>query len=162
MFVTKNQFFVFLACITFGGGAGLFLSAINGIGFLFKKRIINFFCSVLALTVIGVLFSQYSYNMYFPNFRIYMIVGVLIGIYLYYKSFYIILAKILKKFYNIIKQKIVRLKGKKNDRNKSKKNDSGNNSRRSVVARDIAINNGLSNGIHKDRRKSNRTLKRAD
>ena len=162
MFVTKNQFYVFLSCISFGGCAGLLLSAINGVGFLFKKKTINFICSVLALMVIGVLFSYYSYKMFFPNVRVYMLVGVMIGIYLYYKSFYIILAKLLKKFYNIYKQKIKKLKGKGNDRNKSKKDDNSNDGGGSAPSRNLAIYNGLSNDFNKGRRKSHRPFKRAN
>lgn len=162
MFVTKNQFYIFLACISFGGGAGFLLSAINCFAFLFKKKTINFICSVLALTIIGVLFSFYSYKMFFPNLRVYMIVGVMIGIYLYYKSFYIILAKLLKKFYNICKQKIKKLKGKENDRNKSKKDDNSNDGGGSASTRNLAIHYGLSNDFNKGRRKSHRPLKRSN
>lgn len=148
MFVSKNQFYVLLACIAFGGLSGILLSAINFIGALFKQKIVKFVCSIIALSLIGILYSFYSYKMFFPNVRVYMVVGVLIGIYLYYKSFYIILAKILKKIYNILGQKIKDIKGKKNDRNKSKKNDSGNNGGRSVVASNITLDNGLSNGFN--------------
>ena len=160
MFVAKNQFYVLLACVAFGGVAGLLLSAINFFGYLTKQKILKFVCGVIALSIIGVLYSYYSYKLFFPNLRTYMLVGVLVGIYLYYKSFYIILAKILKKIYNIFKQKIKNIKGKKNDRNKSKKNDSGNDGGRSIVASNITLDNGLSNGFNKNRRKAHRTLER--
>ena len=148
MFVTKNQIFVFIACIVFGGLSGFLLSAINVFCALIKNRIVKFILSVIAFAIIGVLYSYYSYKMYFPNFRVYMLAGVLLGIYLYYKSFYIILAKFSKKFYNIIKQITTKKKGKGNDRDKSKKNDSGNNRGRGAIANNIAISNGLSNDFN--------------
>ncbi len=162
MFVTQNQLYVFIACVAFGGGCGVLLSIANLLHFLTKNRIVNIVFSVIALSLIGVLFSYYSYKMFFPNVRLYMLVGVMIGIYLYYKSFYILLAKFLKKFYNIYEQKIRKLKGKRNDRIKSKKNDSGDHSRRNIVTGNIVVGNGLSNDFNKGRRKSHRPFKRAN
>ncbi len=162
MLVTKNQFFVFIACIAFGGFGGLLLSFVNVLSLLLKKKVVNFIFSIVALSIVGVLFSYYSYAMFFPNARVYMIIGVLIGIYLYYKSFYIILAKILKKFYNICKQKIINRKGKQNDRNKSKKNDSGNHGWRSSIIGDIVVNNDLSDDFNKSGRNTHRPLKRTN
>ena len=161
MFVAKNQFYVFFACIAFGGVSGILLSVINLFG-VSKNKLIKFIYNVVVLSLIGALFSFYSYKMFFPNVRIYMILGVFAGIYLYHKSFYIILAKILKKIYNISKQKIVKIKRNKNDRNKSKKNDSGNHGRRNIIASNIAFDNGLSNDFNKNRRNSHQALKRTN
>ena len=67
MFVAKNQFYVLLACVAFGGVAGLLLSAINFFGYLTKQKILKFVCGVIALSIIGVLYSYYSYKLFFPT-----------------------------------------------------------------------------------------------
>ncbi len=162
MFVTKNQFYVFIACIAFGGCSGIILSIVNFFASLTKNKALKFVFSILAMSIIGIIFSTYSHRLFFPNVRVYMIVGVLTGIYLYYKSFYIILAKLVKKFYNICKRKIKKIKGKGYDRIKSKKNDSGNHGRRSIVASNIAVNNGLSDDINSNGKKPYRAFKRTN
>ena len=83
-----------------------------------------------------------------------MPIGVFIGVIAYTKSLHILLAKLLKKFYNICKQKIKKLKGKENDRNKSKKDDNSNDGGGSASTRNLAIHYGLSNDFNKGRRKS--------
>ncbi len=104
MFVTLSQFYVFLSCLAFGGVSGSLFS----ITFLLKckidtkiiKAIIDVFCCV----IITFLYLLYSFYMKFPSLRLYMIVGVVFGICLYIKSFHIILAKLCKKLYNILKK----------------------------------------------------------
>ena len=149
MFVTANQFYVFIACLSFGSIVGVIFSFVELIKYLVKKTVvikvlIDFFAFVIVLG----LYIIYSFNMHFPSFRLYMVLGVFLGIFAYKKSFHIILAKFLKKIYNIIKPKIKKLKVKRHDRRKSKKNDSGNDSGGSASARDIARNHGVSNNFN--------------
>ena len=56
----------------------------------------------LFLTISSFLFSYCSHMLFFPNFRPYMLIGVFSGFFGYLKSFNIILAKSIKKFYNRI------------------------------------------------------------
>lgn len=104
MFVTLNQFYVFIATIAFGCVGGLFYSPIllvkgktNNLPFAFLLDIIYFL-------VLSVCFLFYSYWFEFPAFRAYMLFGVFVGIILYVKSFHNTLAKVIKKVYNIFRK----------------------------------------------------------
>lgn len=105
MFVTKNQIYVFLACVAFGGGAGIIFSISQAISYLIKNKGLKILPSVFIAFPLSAAYILYGYNMNFSNLRLYMIMGVFCGIYLYFKSFNIILAKCGKKFYNIYKSK---------------------------------------------------------
>ena len=102
MFVTKNQLYVFIACLAFGGGVGGVFSLFSIIFGCAKNKLIKALPFVLISIPLGIAYVFYGYMLKFPNFRLYMIAGVFCGIYLYFKSFHIILAKFVKKFYNII------------------------------------------------------------
>lgn len=144
MFVTKNQIFIFIACVAFGGVSGLLYSISGAIKFFFKNKLLKIIFDALISLPIGVLFVVYAHQLNFPNTRGYMLLGVFTGIYLYFKSFYIILAKCAEKIYNICKQK----RKIKNDRNQSKKINRRRHGRRGVTRGNIAVNNGLSTNIH--------------
>ena len=148
MFVTKNQFFVFVACVAFGVVLGAFICCVNLIFSFMKNKKILHSINAVCLLLMGAGFSYYSYQMCFPNFRLYMLFGVILGVVGYFKSFHIILAKFCKKFYNGIIKNKSRVKGI-NDRAKNKKNDSGINGRGSVAFGNASINNGLSNDSNK-------------
>ena len=105
MFVSKSQFFVFMACVAFGGVSGTLLSVCAAIKFFIKNNLIKIMPDVIAFLSIAVLFFYYAYFIKMPNLRAYMIVGVFIGIALYFKSLHILLAKYAKKLYNICKEK---------------------------------------------------------
>ena len=102
MFVTKNQLYVFIACVAFGGGAGIIFSLLSVIFERIKNKVIKALPFIIISIPLGFSYVFYGYMLKFPNFRVYMILGVFCGIYLYFKSFHIILAKFVKKFYNII------------------------------------------------------------
>ena len=148
MFVSKNQFYIFIACFLFGAICGLIFGATSIFSRLIKNKFFCFFSDIISISAFAVLFSIYSYKMNFSNLRAYMLLGVFIGFICYVKSFHIILANLLKKFYNIIKPKNKQKRVDKNDRRKSKKGDSGNNGRGSASARDFARNNGVSNDFN--------------
>ena len=93
MFVTKNQFSVFVACVAFGGMIGVFLSLFNLTKIKVRQKFIEAIIDVVGFVVVSITFSQYSFLLGFPSIRVYMIVGVLLGIYIYLKSLYILLAK---------------------------------------------------------------------
>ena len=118
MFVSSNQIYVFLACLTFGYLSGVVFSVVNCIKFFIKNKWIRALFDFCAFMFVVFTYFAYSFNMNFPNFRIYMALGVFVGIVFYFKSFHIILAKIGKKFYNNIKVKKVKTK---DERIKSKK-----------------------------------------
>ena len=102
MFVTKNQFYVFLACLAFGAITGFVLSFFTCGVKLTRNKILENLTALIVLSLLGLIFTAYMFFMNFPNFRPYMLIGVFAGILGYFKSFHIILAKFVKKFYNII------------------------------------------------------------
>ena len=138
MFVSKNQIFVFFACVAFGGVAAIFMGLICGVKYILKNKIVGHFLDFTALIVVAISYVYYSFCLRFPSLRVYMPLGVLVGILLYFKSIHIILAKNLKKVYNITVNKIMKVK---NDRIKSKKTDSGNNGGRSNASSDFTVSN---------------------
>ena len=100
MFVTANQFYVFVACLAFGALVGVVFSFLEFFSSLIGKRWVKIIADFFAFIICFVLFEIYSFNMHFPSFRLYMVLGVFLGIIAYKKSFQIILAKIVKKLYN--------------------------------------------------------------
>jgi site-specific recombinase len=149
MFVTKNQFSVFVACLAFGCMIGVFLSLLNLIKIKVRQKFVEVIIDVVGFVVVAIIFSQYTFSLGFPSIRVYMIVGVLLGIYIYLKSLYILLAKIAKKFYNIIKKKLKSILKAKDERIKTQKNNSSVNRRGSIAVGVLAINNGLSTDKYK-------------
>ena len=106
MFVTKSQLFIFLACVGFGGVSAIVFNLSFVLKLFFKNRIVKIIIDIMLSLPIGFAFVQYSFVMNFPSVRFYMLVGIFIGIYLYFKSFYIIVANLCEKFYNICKENI--------------------------------------------------------
>ena len=160
MFVTKNQFYVFLSCVTFGCVCAILLSIFAAIKFFIKNKTLKVLIDVAIFTLIAFLFRIYSYARNFPNFRVYMFFGVLLGMFMYFKSFHILLAKYTKKFYNIINRKIIKNKKAKDERNKVKKVDSRNYGRRCFVGSGASIDNGVSTNINSSRKQPNRKVRR--
>jgi hypothetical protein len=142
MFVTTNQIFVFLACASFGGVIGCLFSVSIFIKEKIKIKWIKILLDVIAFMVSTILYVVYAYKMHFPNLRLYMILGVMVGIISYLKSFHIILAKLLKKAYNIIKSKKAK---SRYDRSKDEKADSCNNGRRSITNNNTVLSHGVRN-----------------
>lgn len=105
MFVTAGQFYVFVACVAFGFAAGTLFSAAALVKFFFKSAAVRAIPDVIAFAVAAALYVKFAFLSGFPDFRAYMAAGVFVGIALYLKSLHISLAKICKKFYNIIKSK---------------------------------------------------------
>ncbi len=148
MFVTQNQFFVFIACIAFGSVAGIIFSVFSCVKFFIKNRWLSAIPDIIAFIVVGLLYSVYYFALKFPNLRVYMPIGVFIGITMYFKTFHILLAKYVKKFYNILYIKFRLIKKAKDDRNKVKKVNSCHNGRCSSPSRNFANDNGVSVNIH--------------
>ncbi len=160
MFATLNQFYVFLACVMFGAIGGTIFSFFSTTKMLIKSRVFEVIIDILCMLILSIAFSIFSYKNNFPNLRVYMLLGALIGLFMYLKSFHIILAKFAKKFYNIIVQKFRKGMEKKNDRNKSKKVDSGFNGGGSIATFYSSDNNGLSNDYNSGQEKSHRIFRR--
>ena len=151
MFVTANQIYVFLACVSFGGCTGVLFTASYFIKYAIKRTYLKFIPDVISFVAVGILYVFYSYYACFSNLRIYMLFGIIVGIILYFKSFHIILAKILKKTYNILKRKKVKTN---DDGIENKKADSCDNGGCGIVSNGTGVGNALSVNKYKFRKKS--------
>ncbi len=118
MYVSSNQFYVFLACISFGAVWGVVFS----IESLLKRKIKIMYFRVLLDLIFFILLSGtygiYSHWARFPSIRAYMPIGVIVGIYLYMKTFHIILAKAVKMAYNKYVRKLMQKRKTKDERGK--------------------------------------------
>ena len=112
MFVSNGQFYVFVACVAFGGITGVLFTFSKIFKNLAKNNFLKIIFDVIAFLVLSFFYILFSNKLCFPSFRTYMVLGVLVGIIIYLKSFHIILAKTLKKIYNIIYKKFLRKKRK--------------------------------------------------
>lgn len=107
MFVTASQIYVFIACVALGGFFGALLSISCSIKYFIKNIYLKALPDFIVFSLCALIYAILSYNMKFPNVRMYMFLGIFVGIVTYLKSFHILLAKIIKKIYNIIKRKKV-------------------------------------------------------
>lgn len=106
MNVSGGQFYVFLACLSIGGIFGVFYTIFGLVKLFIKNNIFLILFDVFIFVVLSIFYIIASYLFGFPSFRFYMPIAVLIGFILYLESFYLILAKLLKKLYNKIEGKI--------------------------------------------------------
>ncbi len=146
MFVTKNQIFVFIACITYGFFSGAVFGVLGFLKVFIKNKILTVVLDVICGVMLGMFFVIYAYEFNFPNLRAYMFIGTLMGLVCYFKSFNILLAKSAEKIYNIYKSKKVK---KINDRIKIQKvNRRSNRGRRNATCH-TDIGDGLSVSVNK-------------
>ena len=116
MFVSKNQFFIFLACIGIGVVGKILTLILDLTKTKRKHKIIKIIIDVISFVIISLMYQFISYKNNFPSLRAYMSVGVVVGMYLCDKSLNIILAKLIKKIYNITEQIFKIKKRSTNDR----------------------------------------------
>ena len=100
MFVAKSQIFVFIACLAFGGGCGVFFTLAAAFKFFVKNKFLRAITDTVAFILCAVFYITFAFEFNFPSFRVYMPFGVILGIAVYMKSFHIILAILGKKLYN--------------------------------------------------------------
>ena len=104
MFVSHGQFYVFIASVSIGCVSGIIFSVVVEFSKLFKNRIVLQIGYGLSLILASISFVYFQYKLSFPSLRFYMIVGVFLGLIVYAKTFNLMLAKALKKLYNIIRK----------------------------------------------------------
>ncbi len=117
MFVTSGQFVFFMLSVSFGISFGIFWGLIR-LCFCKTGKIGKAVGDVLFFVFLSISFTYFAYLLKFPAVRLYMIVGILLGIFIYMKSFNIILANVLKKVYNLTISKIIdkKKRGKERER----------------------------------------------
>lgn len=96
---------VFCICVSFGIISGVVFSILRLLANAIKNSVVEIVFDILYFSLLSVGFIFLSYYLKFPSFRLYMCVGVLLGVYMYVKSFHITLAIITEKVYNQIKKK---------------------------------------------------------
>lgn len=146
MFETLSQFCVFVACVGYGAISGIIFSMSSALKYVFNKKALGIVSDALSFFIVGGVYVYYSYALNFPSLRLYMPLGVLLGIYCYMKSFHIILAKICKKAYNILQKK---RKLQKHERRQIKKGNNCNDCGRSVASCDFNCRHDISADINK-------------
>ncbi len=120
MYVSANQFYVFIASVAIGGLGAVPFSIFYPLKKILNNKIISSLIDFCCCLILLGAFILISYKLNFPSLRAYMLVGVFIGVFLYLKSFNILLAKCTNKVYNILnkfKVKIFKCK-KKNSKGK--------------------------------------------
>lgn len=110
MFVSQGQFSVFLLCCSFGFAIGIIYSFFYIIKSFFRLKIACYLLDIFFFIVASFLFVFYSLLLNFPNYKFYMPLGVLFGLFIYCESFNFMLAKCIKKIYNIIKKFLQKMK----------------------------------------------------
>ena len=80
MFVTANQFYVFLACVGFGGVSGVLFTLSLPFKLLLKQKWVEWIIDFIIFFIIGLLFILYSLRLKFPSLSTYMIFAVFVGI----------------------------------------------------------------------------------
>ena len=105
MFVSLNQGWVFLSAFAIGGTFGAVYSLFALIKRFIKYKVICGIMDFLFCILLSVFYVYVSFKLSFPNVRLYMPVGTLLGFLCYTKSFHIILAKIFNVFYNRIRER---------------------------------------------------------
>ena len=102
MFVSSGQLYVFVCCVAFGFCSGVLFNLFKPLKDLFVNKIINYFIDFFVFSLLGIIYCRFTILANFPSLRAYMLFGVFAGLFIYFKSFYITIAKNTKKLYNII------------------------------------------------------------
>ena len=110
MFAAENQIFVVLACVGFGAVCGILFSASAGVKYFVRNKWVKIIPDIVAFAALSVLYVLFACSLEFPSYRIYMTLATFGGLFLYMKSFLIILAFFTEKLYNITVKKIFRRK----------------------------------------------------
>lgn len=155
MFVTENQFFIFISCVAFGGVSGVAFTVFDCFKFFLKNPIFRIFPDAVAFLAVTVGYVFYSYYLRFPDFRIYMPIGVLVGIFLYMKSLRLLLAYLLKTVYNKLRVNME----KRYDKFKTNKADYRVNHRRGGFVSLSHNNLSLSNDSDRRGKTASSTIK---
>ena len=125
------QIFIFIICTFCGVVSGIFYdvlyiarSAVCGVrkeAFTVKDKIFTIACDVVYSLVFTAMFIFTSVMFNFYELRLYMLLGSLLGAFLYLKSFHVIVAFFVAKVYNkITLRKLNSPKGRKvNERRKA-------------------------------------------
>ena len=106
MFVTEHQFSYFLLLISFGILSGIGYDLLYLVTFFWKNKIVDNIRYIVFFTMLIWVYMQVSKNYDLPSVRLYMPLGVIVGVGLYLKSFHKLVAFFCNISYNFIYNKI--------------------------------------------------------
>ncbi len=98
-----TRFYIFLVCVMLGVSGGILYDAFSPIRSVFRRQWVRIACDFLFCVVFGAYYLFCSVALGFPSLRFYNLLGCILGIVLYLKSFHKIVAFFAKKVYNRIK-----------------------------------------------------------
>ena len=100
MFVASKQIFFFIESLFLGVSFGFCYEIFHLFKVLFKSKIIGEIIDFLFLPVLCLGLLKAGVIFTFPNFRLYIFIGVLVGFAIYMLSFHEMLAKVCNLVYN--------------------------------------------------------------
>ena len=100
MFVSSNQFYYFFQSMFIGVVSALLYEPISCFKLVFRGKIVANILDVIFAFIPFFVYIDFSLRFCFPNFRLYMFLGVVLGFYLECKSFHKTLAKVFLVVYN--------------------------------------------------------------
>jgi hypothetical protein len=115
MFVTANQIFIFLVCIYSGLLSGVIYDVLYILKLATGGKWTNIILDILFFIIFAGIYIFVSFMFEFPVFRLYMFFATQLGLFMYIKSFHILIANGAKKIYNKLKH----LKEKGSERRKT-------------------------------------------
>lgn len=151
MFITLTQPRDFILCVSIGIISGIIYDIIYLLTNHINKKIVTIIGQLIYFILASVLFTKLSQIFSIGNFRLYMAIGVMVGLLIYIKSFHKTIAKIDKKVYNkinIIKTRIINLFRKVYERRKKAKGVIGGGIRRGNVTMYVSGNKRIPNSRH--------------
>ncbi|MBR2322624.1 MAG: spore cortex biosynthesis protein YabQ [Clostridia bacterium] len=161
MFQSLDQPRVFLACALIGVLSGVYYEPFALFKRFIKKAFVKHVINSVWLTSCSLIFITFGLTYEFPNFRLYMALGVGVGIYLYKLSFHKVIAIFTNKVYNITNKLVKKIKAY-NERRKEKANILGGFVGAYNVNHDTRGNNNLSTRRDIHAQKQNSRARRGD
>ena len=100
MFVSSNQFYFFIESLFMGVLLGVFYEIFHLLKVVLKNKIVGEIIDFSFFPVICISYLKAGEIFNFPNFRLYIFIGVLLGFVIYLLSFHEMLAKVFRLVYN--------------------------------------------------------------
>ena len=98
----SGQFHIFLLCVLIGVVGGILYDALFFVRSMYRRRWLRILCDVLFCICFAIFFVFISLWLDLPAVRAYFLLGCILGLLLYLKSFHKIVAFFAEKLYNSI------------------------------------------------------------
>ncbi len=156
MFLTLSQPRIIVICVGIGVLSGVIYDILYFFTEYFNNKIVNFLKDIIYFILTSFLFTSVSSLANLGNFRVYMALCVLLGWFLYMKSFHKIIAKTYIKVYNVINKLLIKVK---NARRKEKPSVIRRNEWNSNVVSYIGNGKRVSNNRHYKKTRKDKSIK---